>query len=79
MTNCFQRLYDKLGRDRLIAGLTGGTVQGVNTLRHERGGRKPTRQHEAHVLALELIIEHGLVEELAARLNLDGGRRARRC
>jgi len=51
-----------------MADLMGMARTRVNELETGTTGRKETKGHIAHLIALELIFEHGSLDELVAKL-----------
>ncbi len=51
-----------------MADLMGMARTRVNEIETGTTGRSETKGHIAHLIALELIYEHGLIEELATKL-----------
>ncbi|MBU0703812.1 MAG: hypothetical protein KKC18_08085 [Chloroflexi bacterium] len=69
--NCIERLKTRVGSGREAGDLLGMGKWGkqrVCALSKGYGGREPTGQHDAHVLAIELIIDSGLLDDLRQRM-----------
>jgi len=70
MTATIKEARQKLGLTQSKMAVLLGMAQ-PTLARIESGGRNETKGHRAHLAALELLNEHGLIDKLATKLKVD--------
>lgn len=69
MGNDIKKARLRLGlTQKKLADLVGTMPHRISELEHGVDGRKPTRQMQHHLAAIEVIAEHGLLDELATKV-----------